>query len=70
MRTSKQKSIRRPEVRSLKIQPHTRFNRWSTTHVPVITLCGNWLQESGFGIDQRVTVTTMKGLLIVRLHEE
>lgn len=67
MRTSKQKSrIRRPEVRSLKIQPKTRFNRYSQTEVPEIKLCGNWLLNLGFDYGDRVTVTTMPQLLIIR----
>lgn len=69
MRTSKQKSIRRPDVRSLKIQPKTRINTWSETTVPEIKLTGNWLENLGFKPEQRVTITTMNKLLIIRLDE-
>jgi hypothetical protein len=70
MRTpEKKKTIRRPDVRSLKIQPDTKFNRWSQTTVPVIRLSGVWLENLGFTPEQRVTVTTMNKLLIIRLDE-
>ena len=62
----KRKVSKRPEVRSLKIQPHFRFNREETKQVPEIKLCGNWLEKLGFLPEQRVSVTTMEGLLIIR----
>lgn len=70
MRTPKKKASKRPEVRSLKIQPDIRFNRWSKTTVPVIRLSGVWLEKSGFSPEQRVSVTTMDKLLIIRLEEQ
>ena len=73
MRTSKngkKQVIRRPEVRSLKIQPRFRENAYSTVDVPEIKLCGNWLSQLGFCQGRRVTVTTMNELLIVRLQPE
>ena len=70
MRTpEKRKTSKRPEVRSLKIQPDIKFNRWSETTVPVIRLSGVWLDKLGFTPQQRVTVTTMNKLLIIRLEE-
>lgn len=66
----KKVSIRRPEVRSLKIQPRFRVNRNSTIDVPEIRLCGNWLESLGFKKGRRVSITTMNELLIVRLQEE
>jgi hypothetical protein len=70
MRTNKSKStIRRPDVRSLKIQPKTRFNKYSQKDVPELRFSGEWLQNLGFMIDSRVTITTMPGLLIVRTTE-
>jgi hypothetical protein len=70
MRTpEKRRTMRRPEVRSLKIQPRFRDNRWSSTMVPEIKLCGNWLERLGFSPDLRVNVTTMKKLLIIRVEE-
>lgn len=67
MRTPKKKteSLSHPDVRSLKIQPKTRFNKYSQKNVPEIKLCGEWLQNLGFIIDSRVTITSMPGLLIV-----
>jgi hypothetical protein len=70
MRTpEKKKMSRRPEVRSLKIQPQIRNNRWNSTTVPEIRLCGNWLGKLGFSPEQRVNVTTMNKLLIIRVEE-
>ncbi|MBL7839773.1 MAG: SymE family type I addiction module toxin [Cyclobacteriaceae bacterium] len=70
MRNDKQKSsIRRPNVRSLKIQPKTRFNKYSQKNVPEIKLCGDWLQHLGFQLGARVTVTSMPNLLIIRTTE-
>ncbi len=66
MRTSKTKTLRRPDVRSLKIQPKTRFNKYSQRDVPEIKLCGDWLQQLGFESGTRVTVTSMPQLLIIR----
>ncbi len=70
MRNDKRKTtVGKPDVRSLKIQPDTKFNRWSQTTVPVIRLSGVWLENLGFTPEQRVTVTTMNKLLIIRLEE-
>jgi hypothetical protein len=69
MRNDKQKTIRRPDVRSLKIQPKTRFNKHSQKDVPEIKLCGDWLQNIGFQLGERVTVTSMPNLLIIRTAE-
>lgn len=71
MRTSRQgkkSGPLRPEVRSLKIQPKFRINRWSETMAPEIKLCGTWLEQLGFHSGKRVTVTTMKELLIITLQ--
>lgn len=71
MRTPEKKKVsKQPEVRSLKIQPDIKFNRWSRTTVPVIRLSGLWLEKLGFAPEQRVTVTTMDKLLIIRLDED
>ena len=68
--TPKKKVTKKPSVRSLKIQPDIRFNEWSQTTVPVIRFSGVWLQQLGFTPEQRVTVTAMNKLLIIRLDEE
>jgi len=67
MRNDKRKTIRKADVRSLKIQPKRRYN--SRKDVPEIKLCGNWLQELGFEYGARVTITTMPNLLIIRTTE-
>jgi hypothetical protein len=69
MRDNKRQTIRRPEVRSLKIQAQTRLLRWSRKTVPEIKLSGEWLNNLGFLPEQRVTITTMNKLLIIRLDE-
>lgn len=70
MRTDKQKTtVKRPDVRSLKIQPKIRVNRYSNKSVPEIKLCGDWLRNAGFDINERVLVTTMPYLLIIRATE-
>lgn len=56
----------RPEVRTLKIQPNYRKNKYEYVTVAEIRLCGNWLQKLGFCQKQRVTITAMKELIIVR----
>ena len=69
MRTLKKQISKRPEVRSLKIQPTIKFNRWSQTKVPVIRLSGLWLDKLGFTPEKRVAVMTMDKLLIIKLEE-
>lgn len=70
MRNNKrQTTLRRPEVRSLKIQPKRRVNKYSHKDVPEIKLCGDWLRELGFQMGERVTVTSMSNLLIIRPTE-
>lgn len=66
MRNNKKSALRRPDVRSLKIQPKTRFNKYSQVDVPEIKLCGNWLEALGFELETRVVVTSMPNLLIIR----
>jgi hypothetical protein len=55
---------------TMKIQPKTRFNKYSQRDVPEIKLCGDWLQQLGFESGTRVTVTSMPQLLIIRPTEE
>ena len=62
--------IRRPDVRSLKIQPRYRKNAYSETTSPEIRLAGNWLEQLGFQLGKRVVITTMKELLIIRVYSE
>jgi hypothetical protein len=69
MENGKRKTVRRPDVRSLKIQPRTRVNRYSQKDVPEIRLCGDWLGHLGFRMGARVTVTSMQELLIIRAVE-
>ncbi|GAA4176354.1 SymE family type I addiction module toxin [Sphingobacterium ginsenosidimutans] len=69
MRTLKKQISTRPEVKSLKIQPTIKFNRWSQSRVPVIRLSGLWLEKLGFTPEKRVSVMTMDKLLIIKLEE-
>jgi toxic protein SymE len=67
----KKSGVHRPAVRSLKIQPKYRVDRWRDTSVaPEIKLCGAWLEQLGFQCGKRVIVTTMKELLIITLQSE
>jgi hypothetical protein len=73
MQTSKKEkrpTVRRPDVRSLKIQPRIRESVFPSKDVPEIRLCGEWLKKLGFCQGKRVIVTTMNELLIIRLQEE
>ena len=46
MSTSKKtKQSKSPQTHNLKIQPKYRSNRWSTSMVPEIKFCGNWLEK-------------------------
>jgi toxic protein SymE len=66
----KSRNQKRPEVRSLKIQPKHRSTRWSTSIVPELTLCGKWLEELGFNKDERVVLHTSKELIVIRPEEK
>lgn len=66
MSGNSQRKLKRPSVRSLKIQPKTRFNKYSQKDVPEIKLCGAWLEQLGFQWGERVMVTSMPNLLIIR----
>ena len=70
MQHSKKQRAKRPEVRRLKIQPKIRVNRYSQKEVPEIKLCGNWLEKLGFAHGQRVVITMMERLLVIRVEEE
>jgi hypothetical protein len=67
----KKAGVRRPDVRSLKIQSKYRVDQWRDTSVaPEIKLCGIWLEQLGFHCGKRVTVTMMKEVLIITLQSE
>ena len=70
MRTPrKQTRPKRPEVRSLKLQPKFRLYQRQTNIVPELKLCGLWLEELGFEVGSRVTVHTSKELIVIRPEE-
>ncbi len=52
--------------RSLKIQTRYRSSRWRESTVPVLTLCGKWLEELGFEKGSRVVVCTSSKQIIIR----
>ncbi|GAL86348.1 hypothetical protein MYP_3577 [Sporocytophaga myxococcoides] len=56
-------------MRSLKILPKTRFNKYNQKDVPEIKLCGGWLQSLGFELGSRVTVISLPNLLIIQPTE-
>ena len=57
------------KVRSLKVQPQHRNNRWTHNTVPEIRLRGAWLEKLGFSPYQRISVTTDKKTLVIRVEE-
>ncbi|MBL7698669.1 MAG: SymE family type I addiction module toxin [Chitinophagaceae bacterium] len=69
-KNTKKNPIKRPDVRSLKIQTRHRSTHWSDSTAPEIKLCGHWLEQLGFTTGKRVVITTMKELLIINLHPE
>jgi hypothetical protein len=70
-KVKKKAAVRRPDVRSLKIQPKYRVDQWrDAIAAPEIKLCGAWLEQLGFTCGKRVTVTTMKELLIITLQSD
>lgn len=72
MRTDKTIKSKRLRVRSLKIQPRHRLNKWSTSVVPELVLRGKWLEEFGFKKDSRVVIHTSEDLIVIQpqKHEE
>ncbi|WAC15052.1 SymE family type I addiction module toxin [Dyadobacter pollutisoli] len=56
---------KRPDVRSLKIQPKVRRSFYKETFVPEIKLAGEWLRNLGFESGSQVKITTMQQLLII-----
>lgn len=65
----KKRKPKRPEARSLKIQPKYRFNKQGTSIVPQLILCGKWLEKQGFKKESRVVVYTSKRLIVIRPEE-
>lgn len=71
MRTNKNKNQpKRPEVRSLKIQPRHRFNKWSTSIVPELILRGKWLEEFGFEKESRAVIHASEGLIVIQPQKQ
>lgn len=62
----KRKPLKRPQVRSLKIQPRHRYNQWSTSVVPELILRGKWLEELGFAKESRVVLHTSRELIVIQ----
>ncbi len=63
--------LEEPKARYLKLEPFYREYRTDllsckTTKVPKLRLCGNWLEKAGFNYGEYVSVTVMKGLLVIR----
>jgi hypothetical protein len=69
MKTVKRKTAKVSVMRSLKINSRYRSNRYENKLIPEITLRGNWLEQAGFLREQRVSVATLNGLLIIKKEE-
>ncbi|MCM0664898.1 SymE family type I addiction module toxin [Flavobacterium tyrosinilyticum] len=66
-KTSKVLSIRRMKAYAFyRLSRSIGVYKTEPVIVPQIRLCGNWLKEAGFLIDEPVAVTVMKGELIIR----
>jgi len=66
-RTSKVLSIRRMKAYGFyRLSCSIGMYKTQPVIVPQIRLCGNWLKDAGFLIDEPVAVTVMKGKLIIR----
>jgi len=54
----------------LKVEPYSRQLTVSYLHqfngsVPFIRLCGKWLSDAGFSVDDKVNVTVKNNLLVI-----
>lgn len=56
------------EERKLRIC--SKYRGSSSKEVPELRLVGNWFEELGFGIGDRVSITTREKLLIIQPIEE
>lgn len=70
-KTQKKKEVEpgaeKPKVCYLKLKEFYSLNKLRDTRkVPELRLCGKWLEQAGFTAPEYVSVTVMKGLLIVR----
>jgi hypothetical protein len=73
MRTNEEKKkekVKVSEVGTSKAQFKTRCNTNSNKDVPEIRLCGNWLEKLGFYYGKKVSVTTRKKVLIIKLQAD
>lgn len=58
--------VEHPYVRYLKIRPLYRQLQYKESIVPELRLNGRWLENAGFDFEKYVSVTVMKGLLIIK----
>ena len=61
--------MKRPAIRSLKINKRYRNTQKGTKQVPEIKLCGIWLEQNGFEIGYRVSVVVMEKVIVVKVEE-
>ena len=66
------KAKKNRKTRSLKIQPRYRIAKYTNkiSTVPELKLGGKWLAELGFTEENRVSVHTSKGLIIIQPERE
>lgn len=58
-------------IRTLKIQPRIRTRKWEEpVSFPEIKLSGSWLEKLGFHYGKTVCVTSVEGMLIIKLDNE
>ena len=54
--------IPKPHIRQLTVSYMYQSGKFS---VPFIRLCGKWLEDAGFAVDNKVKITVKDNLLIV-----
>ncbi|MBS7255045.1 SymE family type I addiction module toxin [Flavobacterium branchiicola] len=70
-RTSEILSVRRIKTYSFhRISRSTDMYNRKPKVVPLIRLCGNWLQGAGFIVDKDLTITVMKDMIVIKPTKE
>lgn len=55
-----------PKSRTLKVQyKSVRLSRYELRKVPLLAICGLWLQDAGFDVGSNVNVVVLNGQVIL-----
>ena len=55
--------------RNLKVYPKYFFRSYRGVVFPEIRLCGKWLQETGFNVNDTVTIQHEKNKIVITIQE-